>query len=59
MLLKFNFIKSDMRRKSELEKQKVKINWSKSGLVRKETPDNAWCNLRLKSVFNESLGTYR
>ncbi len=34
-------------------------NWSKSGLVREETPEVAWCNLRLKSVFNESLGTYR
>lgn len=34
-------------------------NWSKSGLVREETPEIAWCNLRLKSVFNESLGTYR
>lgn len=34
-------------------------NWSKSGLVREETPENSWCNLRLKSIFNESLGTYR
>ena len=33
------------------------LKWSKSGLVRKETPDSAWCNLRLKSEFYESLET--
>ena len=37
----------------------IKKQWSKTGLVRKETPESAWCNLRLKSVFNESLGIYR
>ena len=37
----------------------IGVNSSKSGLVRKETPENAWCNLRLKSKFYESLGTYR
>ena len=43
-------------------KEKVRssgLNWSKSGLVRKETPEYVWCNLRLKSEFYESLGISR
>jgi hypothetical protein len=28
--------------------------WSKTGLVLEETPESAWCNVRLKSEFYES-----
>jgi hypothetical protein len=37
----------------------LQFYWSKSGLVRKETPESAWCNLRSKSEFYESLGISR